>query len=52
LLELLNQNLQAFDGFANLRDQLLSQQGPNATPPTNEGMAQSIPQKRSSRSLS
>jgi len=52
LLELLNQNLQAFDGFASLRDQLLSQQGPNANPPPNGDMAQSIPQKRPSRSLS
>ncbi len=52
LIGLLNRNLQAFDGFAGLRDQLLEQQGPNSpTPPSGE-VAQSIPQKRPSRSIS
>ena len=51
LLGLLNRNLQAFDGFTGLRDQLLEQQGPNTPIPPSEEMAQSIPQKRPSRSI-
>ena len=52
LLSLLNRNLAAFSGFADLRDQLLRQQSPNTTLPPSGEVAQSPPQKRPSRSIS
>jgi hypothetical protein len=52
LVRLLTQNLQAFDGFSALRDQLLARQAPDTSSPPTRGMAQSIPLNRPSRSLS
>ena len=52
LLGLLNRNLQAFDGVAGLRDQLLGLQRPNTPIPPTGQVAQSIPQKHHSRFFS